>query len=1533
MNDNVTFSTSNQSLWGSGSGFAFNLDVQLFEESWNSSFGPAGSIANVGYGFGSWGGQISAGTWGTIGARFYIEDVFGGHVDVDYPIQTSITYPSANTIDRGTWVTINTDYNVTPGWKLESQPPSLGNAGLEMTTNLNAYIHPQICIGGCVYPYIDVNINETFDVFTIDQYSATYPGVTGFYQPNPVLPFYCNPIGSGTCEDPAPCGAVCLPAMIETQTFPVNLPGSLYNSIGIEGFLDMPNVVTTDALNGKCLTAFGNYKYVDMSLDLMKFMGKFIPPPVGTVMSNLSNSYSFGPVGLNYTLFKSTVGLDIHNQHDLEFCPTVDGNFHFPVPLQYEEIDQFGAVIQSGQAQNVTVELGNDLRVEYPCNYEFADIDVDYDIRDDANFTSHVYDSLGFSFTLEALEFDFFMPSFQLFPGIYIPQVCVSIPYPCPTWSKPWKMCSYTVCTPGFWLIPPINISGFNMGVGPLFAANIPLANVQYDWFNSTYNLEGFSNQSGGTFTLDAMEYSASSTGLDVDCFGDATGEITATVVNGVSPFTFYWPDGATTVSATQSSTYSSLLAGNNYVTIEDANNCQVVTDYFINEPAVELKIYNAVTNDIDCFGNANGEINVSVTGGTAPYFYAWTVSPSTTNIASNLTAGTYTVTVTDSKGCTTTGTYTISEPTQLTSAVSIINHVSCFGGSDGAASVAANGGSYPYAYNWSTGGLGSTETDIANGAHSVLVTDAKGCTSTSNFNVTEPALPLSLAITSTEVSCKGGSDGTVDLTVSDGTPGYTFKWYNQVPQQLSAATEDLTNVIAQTYLVEVVDTNGCTESISVTVDEPADDLTIDLNSITHVSCFGGADGAIDVNVQGGTGPYGYAWSNAAGTEDISGLIANTYTLDVTDSKGCTAQFTIDVTEPAAALATTMISSDVLCNGDATGLADITVTGGTAPYSYLWSNGSVAEDLNGVIAGAYTVDVTDSKGCTISDNSVINEPTPLTSIPSSVTILCHGGSDGSASVVIGGGMLPYSYSWSDDQNNQMSSQADSINNLSAGDYTVIVSDSNACTISNTITVGQPTNPIGLSTVVTDVLCYTQSTGAIDLTVTGGTTGYTYLWSDASIGQDLSNSPAGIYSVVVTDNNGCIDSISAEIDEPASAIQISVSKKDVLCKGENSGWAYANVFGGTAPYLVNWNNGDIDFLTDSLISGTYTVQAIDANGCIANSGVVINEPATNIQFSATSINASCFGAGDGSITVTPYDGVQPYLVIFGDTAVNLFNNNLNSYTISDLPDGTYPVQVEDGNGCRFQDSVTVSQPDSLMVPGIVSDVLCFGNSDGEIDVTISGGTTPYTTIWSNATTNEDLTGVPAGWYSINVIDFVGCTVQGTWEITEPDAISITSQVADPSCRDNEDGSITIFTEGGTPNYSYLWSNSEITESIFNLAPGQYVLQVVDQNGCIEYDTLNINFVDLDCIFPPNAFTPDGDGYNETWILDNLYNYPEALVTIFNTWGNIVYQTDGNYIPWDGTFEGKPLPAATYYYVIDLKNGTAPYSGAVTIVKLE
>ena len=1519
------FSTTQQSIWGPGNAYVSDINVPLFNLPWNTSFGPVGGVSNVGYGFGTWGAELSAGTWGEIGARFYMEGITAGYVDVDYPIQADITYPAPNTIDRGTWVNINTDYNVDNGWALNSNPPSMGEIGLEMTTNVNAYINPLICVYTCVNPAININVNETFPIFKLNDQEAIYPGATGSYNLD------CPPPGFGYCTNPTPCVGYCFPAWMQETTFPVQMPD---NGLGISGELDLPTTETDDFIYGKCLGAFGTKNYITVGVDLFKFMGNFIPPPVGTIMSNLSNSYDIGPVNFTYNIFSATLQVSIHNNHRFDFCPNVEGTFNFPIPLNYTEVDQFGATIETGFAQSATVDLGNDLNVEYPCNYEFTDISMDYNIKNEDNFTSHIYDSLALDFIIEALQFDLTMPSFQLFPGIYIPKICISVPYPCPTWSKPWKWCSKQVCTPAYWLIPPINIPGFSFGTGgPLISMPFSLANFKYDWYNGTYPLGGFNEAAGGTFTLDAMEYTASAVGLDVDCKGEATGEMTATVVNGVAPFEFFWPDGNVTVSAGQSSTYSSLLAGHNYVTVEDANDCQVVTDYFVTEPAQELNIYNSVITNIDCFGNNNGSVTMNVTGGTAPYSYAWTISGSVTNVASNLAAGNYTVTVTDSKGCTTDGTYTITEPTAIGSSILVDNHVSCFAGSDGQATVTATGGSYPYSFNWSTGGLGSVENGLFNGTHSVLVTDSQGCTSTSNVNITQPAASLVLSGVQTAVTCKNGTDGAIDLTVTGGTAPYSFKWFNESLVQLSATTEDISNISAQIYSVEVIDANGCQEQLSILVQEPANELLAELTSQTNVSCFGGNDGTIDATVSGGTVPYIYVWDNGASTEDINSLNAGTYVLDVTDGNACTAQLSVIITEPTDALASSLTQVDVLCNSDASGSIDLIVSGGTGPYSYLWNNGATTEDLNGIVAANYDVVVTDSKGCVRNDGTVITEPTALTNVTASTAVLCYDGNDGAVSITVNGGVTPYSYSWSNGIGNQLSATIDNMSNLNADFYSVVVTDSNNCQFVETIAVSQPQAPIALSSQITDVLCKGDLSGAVNLSVSGGTPGYIYQWSNGWAGQDLTNVAAGSYKVIVTDNNLCQDSLSVEIDQPISNIEITVAKKDVLCRGDNSGWAFATVTGGVSPYLVNWSNGDLENMTDSLVAGTYTVQAIDANGCIANSGTVINEPLTNVTFSFTSLDASCHGAGDGSITVTPMAGTSPYTVIFGDTAVNLFTNNLNSYTIENLGIGTYPVQVEDGNGCRFLDSVSVSEPDTLTVIGEIYDALCYESSDGAINIDVNGGTTPYTTIWSNATTNEDLVGVPAGWYTVNIIDFNGCSVQNSWEVMQPDDIDITSTITEPTCRDNEDGSITIFTDGGTPDYNYLWSNSSVTESIFNLAPGQYVLIVTDEHGCEKYDTLNINVTDIDCINAPNAFTPDADGYNDTWILDNMDNYPEAIVSIFNTWGNIVFQSNGTYTPWDGTYNGKKLPAATYYYVINLNNGTAPYSGAVTIVILE
>ena len=315
------------------------------------------------------------------------------------------------------------------------------------------------------------------------------------------------------------------------------------------------------------------------------------------------------------------------------------------------------------------------------------------------------------------------------------------------------------------------------------------------------------------------------------------------------------------------------------------------------------------------------------VSGGIAPYTYSWNnPSNSTTQDIGSLTAGTYTVTVTDDNSCTATETVIITEPTALSLSTTQVN-VSCNSGSDGSIDLSVAGGTAPYTYSWNDAGASTTQ-DIGSlpvGTYTVTVTDDNGCTATETVTITEPTA-ISLSSTQINVSCNGGSDGSIDLTVSGGTAPYTYSWNDAG----SSTTQDINSLPIGTYTVTVTDDNGCTATETVTITEPTS-LSLSSTQI-NVSCNGGSDGSIDLSVAGGTAPYTYSWDDAGSstTQDIGSLPIGTYTVTVTDDNSCTATETVTITEPTAlSLSSTQVN--VSCNGGSDGSIDLSVSGGTAP--------------------------------------------------------------------------------------------------------------------------------------------------------------------------------------------------------------------------------------------------------------------------------------------------------------------------------------------------------------------------------------------------------------------------------------------------------------------------------------------------------------------------------------------------------------------------------------------------------------------------
>jgi len=439
---------------------------------------------------------------------------------------------------------------------------------------------------------------------------------------------------------------------------------------------------------------------------------------------------------------------------------------------------------------------------------------------------------------------------------------------------------------------------------------------------------------------------------------------------------------------------------------IADANGCSEIDSVMITEPVDITLAMSSVDATCD---SADGEASVIASNGFAPYTYLWDDSLSqTTDTATGLSAGTYTVIVTDTNGCTAFETVSVNDAGAATVSISSFTDVSCNGDSTGAATVTASGGILPYTYSWSPyGGTDSTATGLSAGLYTVAVTDNNGCLATGIATINEP-VALTPSLSGTNISCSGLCDGTADLIISGGTPPYVFSWN-------TGDTTLTITVCAGTFIATVTDANGCVTIDSITITEPVV-LTSDITSLINSSCLI-CDGTATVTPAGGTAPYTYLWDDPLMQTDsmATGLCPGIYNVTVTDANGCTTSSSDTITGPGGLSSGITSSTDVSCNGGCDGDAAVTTTGGTVPYTYLWNDSltQTTATADSLCAGTYSVTVTDSNGCITISGVTIIEPAVLTSsISGSTNASCNGVCDGSATVSVIGGTPPYTLLWS-----------------------------------------------------------------------------------------------------------------------------------------------------------------------------------------------------------------------------------------------------------------------------------------------------------------------------------------------------------------------------------------------------------------------------------------------------------------------------------------------------------------------------------------
>ena len=911
----------------------------------------------------------------------------------------------------------------------------------------------------------------------------------------------------------------------------------------------------------------------------------------------------------------------------------------------------------------------------------------------------------------------------------------------------------------------------------------------------------------------------------------------------------------------------------------------------------------------------------MTASGGIAPYTYLWS-NGQTSQTATGLSFGFYSVTVTDNNSCTATASVLITQPSQLNLVTFNVTPTSCTLNT-GSAVTAASGGTPPYTYQWLPyGGNSNGATGLGAGTYTVTVTDNKGCTDTVHITI-NTATPPTIAISAvTQVNCYGGSNGSATATASNGVVPYSYQWSNG---QTSATA---TGLSAGTYTVIATGANGCAGSATVTITQPPQ-LVVNISSQTNVNCFGQSNGSANANVSGGTPAYSYQWLPTGGTSaSASNLPAGTYTLNVTDSKGCTGSTTVTITQPPI-LNATITSANATCSQN-NGWATVTPTGGTAPYTYLWSNGQTGTTINNLGAGSYSVTVTDANGCMKPATVIISQSAALTIDITATNITCNGENDGSATASAQTGTPPYTYQWSNGQTTA------TIGNLSAGTYTVTVTDLVNCSGTAMVTIVEPSALTGSITASTDVLCHGESAGAATMTVSGGTTPYNYQWSNNATSATASNLPAGTYTVTVADSNGCSVSDTITINEP-SELSLSATSTTKTCKGEAEGTATVTASGGVPPYNYLWDNGQSGYTANALASGSYDITVTDANGCTGTIQVNIGEhpepvvdAGVNLQYCEGQEPLILQGTGADSYQWSPAAGLS--CATCATTEVSPTNTTL------------YVLTGTDGNGCKATDEVLVTVINKQQT-SVGADIHICGKQKVQLEA--MGGTAyswqPAEGMDDSYTARPTVTVEATTDYAVIIKQgdcFTDTIRQSVVVHTQPE-VSIGPDI---NAALREQVQLHADTMNATSiewippvNLSCADCNNPVANAERDI---RYVARVSNDGGCIAEDEL---WIKVDCtegnIWLPNSFTPNHDGKNDYFYPRGVPLQAVSYMAVYNRWGQRIFEREhftanDPDMGWDGGFKGKRADVGVYHYYINFQCGNGKVislKGEVTLLR--
>jgi hypothetical protein len=864
-------------------------------------------------------------------------------------------------------------------------------------------------------------------------------------------------------------------------------------------------------------------------------------------------------------------------------------------------------------------------------------------------------------------------------------------------------------------------------------------------------------------------------------------------------------------------------------------NGCIETANVEIIETPPPTLVLDSQTN-VDCAGNSTGSATVIGADGALPYSYKWS-SGGDQATEENLETGVYTVTLTDNDGCTTTESITIEEPPLLVATSSSTN-LTKVGSNDGIGTCNPDGGTMPYSYEWSNGNTTQSIENLAPGMYEVTITDANGCQVIESITVEDfDCSPVGLTLDTENVACKGEATGSITANISNGASPVMYEWSNGNTTQIA------TDLIAGNYIVTITDDNGCVLIQEIAIEEPPSSLEVSVVG-TDESGWQLNDGTATATPTGGSGDFTYLWDNGATTQSIEGLPPGTYCVTITDANNCETSNCYEVALfPCNFITASFNTIDISCNEGSDGAATISLSGGTAPFTYEWSNGDTDETATNLSATTYQVTATDVNGCALIESVTLTQPDPIEiSVLSITNADCEGSETGGAVVEASGGNAGFSYEW----NNGILEP--SIENVLSGTYTVTVTDDKDCVnaLSIDIIANEDNEP---PTVLTqDITVTLDANGVASITPN-------MINNSSSDNCELGNLTLDIFEFDCSHVGEVTVTLTANDVSGNSASEVAI----VTVLDENAPTVNCpdDVFSNFCLFPVNYA---IPTAEDACGIGAITlIEGLEPGSIfpLGSTEVVYlavdnNGNETTCSFTVTVLNdlfaetevvsPNCFGDANGEATVNVTGGTQPFTYVWDDP------NTQFTQTATNLNSGFYSVVITDGTGCEIAATVEVFEPDSLFIETTTTGP-CFGEPAGSATAIPNGGTAPFQYQWDDPSmqTLETAVNLPANTYNVIVTDSNNCEATGSVIVAELPAVEITVDEIVGELGSNMDGLISITPSGGTGSgYTFEWTYDgnffSNEEDLSGLSAGEYCVTITDDDGCATTDCYSVDIID-------------------------------------------------------------------------------------------